>query len=72
MVVIVAALLRRVHVVFSAPLFSFLDDSVMNNPPIKKKEKSSFLRQIRGFRSRVKKTLSSFSICFLLYTWLCI
>ncbi|KAM4717216.1 uncharacterized protein FYW61_017384 [Anableps anableps] len=32
-----------------------VDDSVMNNPAIKKKEKSSFLRQIRGFRSRSLK-----------------
>ncbi|XP_054891275.1 trichohyalin-like [Poeciliopsis prolifica] len=32
-----------------------LDDSVRNNPAIKKKEKTSFLRQIRGFRSRSLK-----------------
>ncbi|XP_023204480.1 trichohyalin isoform X1 [Xiphophorus maculatus] len=32
-----------------------VDDSVKNNPAIKKKEKTSFLRQIRGFRSRSLK-----------------
>uniref|UniRef100_A0A3Q2PY05 Myosin-9-like n=1 Tax=Fundulus heteroclitus TaxID=8078 RepID=A0A3Q2PY05_FUNHE len=31
------------------------DDSVTNNPAVRKKEKSSFLRQIRGFRSRSLK-----------------
>ncbi|KAK5619377.1 hypothetical protein CRENBAI_011929 [Crenichthys baileyi] len=32
-----------------------VEDSVTHNPAIKKKEKSSFLRQIRGFRSRSLK-----------------
>ncbi|XP_015246605.1 PREDICTED: myosin phosphatase Rho-interacting protein-like [Cyprinodon variegatus] len=31
------------------------DDTVTNNPATKKKEKSSFLRQIRGFRSKSLK-----------------